>query len=172
MILEGSFALFKAEGMASINARSVARALGCSTQPIFSYYEGMDDLKTTLEQRATGVFEEAVAASAGEGLASACGAYVRFAQEEPRLFAHLFLRIGRENPALPAGQAIFESTVSAEARREGFAPDQAKALCAEVWLYAHGLAAAAAAGLLALSQPEACERVERVRADVAARLRG
>ena len=36
MILECAFVMFLSEGMETVNARSVAKALGCSTQPIIS----------------------------------------------------------------------------------------------------------------------------------------
>ena len=41
MIMERAFDMFCREGMDAVNARSVAKALNCSTQPIFSYYAGM-----------------------------------------------------------------------------------------------------------------------------------
>ena len=41
MILESSFSMFCREGMENVNARSVAKALGCSTQPIFSYFSDL-----------------------------------------------------------------------------------------------------------------------------------
>ena len=63
MILERSFAMFCQEGMAAVNARSVAKALNCSTQPIFSYFSGMDDLKNALDQKAHDVFERLKAAA-------------------------------------------------------------------------------------------------------------
>ena len=62
MILERSFAMFSREGMEAVNARSVAKALNCSTQPRFSYYAGMEDLKTTLEQKADETFDQALKA--------------------------------------------------------------------------------------------------------------
>lgn len=64
MILERSFAMFCQEGMAAVNARSVAKALNCSTQPIFSYFSGMDDLKNALDQKAHDVFEQTVSEEA------------------------------------------------------------------------------------------------------------
>ena len=60
MILESSFAMFCQEGMEVVNARSVAKALNCSTQPIFSYYAGMDDLKTALHEKARALFESRI----------------------------------------------------------------------------------------------------------------
>ena len=94
MILERSFAMFCQEGMAAVNARSVAKALNCSTQPIFSYFSGMDDLKNALDQKAHDAFEQTISEDAKDGntVESRCSAYVRFATEQPRLFAHMFLR--------------------------------------------------------------------------------
>lgn len=94
MILERSFAMFCQEGMAAVNARSVAKALNCSTQPIFSYFSGMDDLKNALDQKAHDVFEQTVSEEAKDcpALEGSSNAYVRFATEQPRLFAHMFLR--------------------------------------------------------------------------------
>ena len=92
MILERSFAMFCQEGMAAVNARSVAKALNCSTQPIFSYFSGMDDLKNALDQKAHDVFEQTVSEEAKDcpALEGSSNAYVRFATEQPRLFAHMF----------------------------------------------------------------------------------
>ena len=67
MILERSFDMFCREGMEAVNARSVAKALNCSTQPIFSYFSGMDDLKTSLEQKAKETFENALKVEEMEG---------------------------------------------------------------------------------------------------------
>ena len=64
MILERSFAMFCQEGMGAVNARSVAKALNCSTQPIFSYFSGMDDLKNALDQKARDEFEQMAAQNA------------------------------------------------------------------------------------------------------------
>ena len=87
MILERSFAMFCQEGMAAVNARSVAKALNCSTQPIFSYFSGMDDLKNALDQKAHDVFEQTVSEEAKDcpALEGSSNAYVRFATEQPRL---------------------------------------------------------------------------------------
>ena len=113
MILERSFAMFCQEGMAAVNARSVAKALNCSTQPIFSYFSGMDDLKNALDQKAHDVFEQTVSEEAKDcpALEGSSNAYVRFATEQPRLFAHMFLRedggmqsFGRRSERKGAGQ--------------------------------------------------------------------
>ena len=93
MILERSFTMFCQEGMEAVNARSVAKALNCSTQPIFSYFSGMDDLKGSLDQKAKELFENNLleAIHGSKTLDHYCAAYVRFAHEQPHLFARMFL---------------------------------------------------------------------------------
>ena len=70
MILERSFEMFCRDGMDAVNARSVAKALNCSTQPIFSYYAGMDDLKNALENKAKETFEATINSLPQEGIRS------------------------------------------------------------------------------------------------------
>ena len=44
-IIEAACAVVKKEGLSAINARRVAKELGCSVQPIFYRFENMEDLK-------------------------------------------------------------------------------------------------------------------------------
>ena len=45
MILDAAFELVRAEGQEALNVRTLARRLGCSTQPILYNYPTMDALK-------------------------------------------------------------------------------------------------------------------------------
>lgn len=148
MILERSFEMFCREGMEVVNARSVAKALGCSTQPIFSYYSGMEDLKTALEQKAKELFENAlrVEGQPGDPLINIGSAYVRFAAEQPQLFMHLFmLNIG--DPLFPfISEENREKLVRAEAEYTGMTVRAAWHLFVHMSIYIHGLAATRAAG--------------------------
>ena len=40
-----SLKIIRNDGIQGLNARRIAKELGCSTQPIFYYYESMDDIK-------------------------------------------------------------------------------------------------------------------------------
>ena len=44
-IINTAIELVRASGDGAINARAIASALNCSTQPIFSNFETMDDLR-------------------------------------------------------------------------------------------------------------------------------
>ena len=164
MILDKSFAMFRNEGMEAVNARSIAKALNCSTQPIFSYFAGMEDLKQALDQRARDSFEESIAYRA-EGnipLVDACNAYVRFAGEHPRLFAYLFMRSGAKVTSAPVSKEMHMTLASQESEICGLSAEQAKELCLSLWVYAHGLATACAAGIVSLSDECVSRTLDRL----------
>ena len=51
-IVTTAFALTQKEGAQAINARSVAKALNCSTQPIFSNFSSIEELKLAVVGKA------------------------------------------------------------------------------------------------------------------------
>ena len=48
MILEAAIKLFKKEGSDAITAKNIAKELGCSVAPIYSFYMTLNDLKKDL----------------------------------------------------------------------------------------------------------------------------
>lgn len=147
MILERSFDMFCREGMEAVNARSVAKALNCSTQPIFSYFSGMDDLKTSLEQKAKETFENALKVEELEGdpIVNIGTAYTRFAAEQPCLFTHLFM-LNKDDQLYPFMSAeARRDLVEREAAHAGISFEQAKQVYVQMSIYIHGLAAVRAA---------------------------
>jgi len=159
MILETSFAMFCREGMEIVNARSVAKALNCSTQPIFSYFAGMDDLKNALEEKARGLFEEGIesAINSDEPLFNGCMAYFCYAMKQPNLFRQLFLIRRDKAPAnlMAINEALREKVVIPLAQKLGVDKEQAEQQCIKLWVYTHGMASLAAMGLLDLSEEQA-----------------
>ncbi len=172
MILERSFTMFCQEGMAAVNARSVAKALNCSTQPIFSYFSGMDDLKNALDQKAHDVFEQTVSEEAKDCpvLEGSCNAYVRFATEQPRLFAHMFLREDNGVQSF-GGELVREPMIAGEAGEKGLENEKAKRVCEDVLLYAHGLAAMQATGRTSFTQSQMTQRIHEMHETLLAKVR-
>ncbi len=142
MILERSFEMFCREGMEVVNARSVAKALSCSTQPIFSYFSGMQDLKTALEEKAQEQFQAALSAGnqMGDPLVETGCAYTRFAAEQPHLFAHLFAH-GQDDALYPfANDQRRSELLQREAEALGLTLEQAETAYTQMSIYIHGLA--------------------------------
>ena len=87
---EGSiaFRLIRERGHEALTARSLASALGCSTQPIMYQFPNLDELRELTYQKAD-VFHTEYLLAAGDILEMGLR-YVRFAKEEPQLFRFLF----------------------------------------------------------------------------------
>ena len=47
-IIDAAVEVLRDDGFSAINARSVAKKLGCSTQPIYFSFKNMDELKAEL----------------------------------------------------------------------------------------------------------------------------
>ena len=96
-ILDAAVEVLRDGGFSAINARSVAKKLGCSTQPIYFSFKNMEELKTALTERAMEMHTRRVRASLRdhEGNDSRYSSYgmgfVKFAAEEKQLFRWLYL---------------------------------------------------------------------------------
>lgn len=97
-IVEASFELVRAKGHEALSARSVARQLGCSTQPILYYFHSMDEILRATYHMADDyhtafILPEPSAPNApntANPLLQMGLSYVRFAHDEPHLFRFLF----------------------------------------------------------------------------------
>ena len=141
MILECAFVMFLSEGMETVNARSVAKALGCSTQPIFSYFTGMQDLKSALDAKAQEMYVCAVTSlpKSENWLVDMLTEHVRFACEHVHVYNHLFLSV-RANPArLSTYNDLFGALAQQVQEKEGVSSEIANRIVDEVGIYANGL---------------------------------
>ena len=96
-IIDAAVDVLRDDGFSAINARSVAKKLGCSTQPIYFSFRNMEELKAALTERAIQMHTQRVRDSLRihEGNDSRYGSYgmgfVKFAAEEKQLFRWLYL---------------------------------------------------------------------------------
>ncbi|MGL6201461.1 MAG: hypothetical protein ACRC3H_21265 [Lachnospiraceae bacterium] len=83
-----AYEITKTEGIAAVNARSIAKRLKCSTHPVFRVYENMESLKEDIVKRAEKHYNTRMMSGLehpvpflGMGIA-----YIQFAKEEKQLF--------------------------------------------------------------------------------------
>ena len=141
MILESAFAMFCKEGMDVVNARSVAKALGCSTQPIFSYSSGMQDLKDALDAKAQEMYAMNVTTlpESENWLVDMLTAHVNFACEHVHLYNHLFRSV-RQNPSrLSSYKGLFAALTENVQKKENLSEENAYKLVDEIGIYANGM---------------------------------
>ncbi|MCM1327189.1 MAG: TetR/AcrR family transcriptional regulator [Bacteroidales bacterium] len=93
MVIDAAFEVARATGAETINARTVSKKLGCSTQPVMYHFATIEELKRATYEKADDYHTEYLmhlpkakdAVMLGIGLN-----YIRFAVEEPNLFRFLF----------------------------------------------------------------------------------
>ena len=172
-IVDAAVAVLCDDGFSAVNARSVAKKLGCSTQPIFSYFSGMEDLKNALEGKAWALFMEEIAGAVEEDMPLlACSlTYFRFAVEQPHLFRSLFMtrRNAQEREAIGMNGELNRRMEAAVIEKDHIDEEKAKRRCTALRIYAHGLASLQAMDLLGMPQEEAEEMLRSAMKEIEVR---
>ena len=151
-IVSTALSLVRECGAEAINARAIASALGCSTQPVFSNFATMDELRRAVISAAYAMYLDFIKSeeeSEKYPKYKAFGmAYVRFAKEEKELFKLLFMRDRRGEDPSPSPD--FEASVEIIMSATGMTKEKAMLMHLENWTYVHGVAVMLATSFLQL----------------------
>ena len=143
--------LVRAEGAGALNARRLAKAIGCSTQPIFSNYASMDELRTAVVDAANSIYEGCLARESERDdvppYKRAGLGFVRFAVEEPELFKLLYMRDRRGEPRGDERETL-RPMIELIRAQTGVGEDEAYRFHLEMWVFVHGVATMIATGFL------------------------
>lgn len=94
ILSEGAFKLLREQGAEMLTARKLASFVGCSTQPIFRIYDGMEDLNSEMFAKSRKFYEEfcgQYVKKSNVPFVDLALCYIAFAKAEPNLFKILFL---------------------------------------------------------------------------------
>lgn len=144
-IIDAGFKILKQNGIDYVNARAVCNELNCSTQPIFSQFENMDELKQELVEKSREVYNEYIkSAISGASIPfkTSSVAYIKFAKSEPHLFLLLFV-----NEKIERSELKIEFPVESHLH---------------LWIYAHGIATLVATKSLQLSDEQIIQMIDEV----------
>lgn len=151
-IIQTALSLVRSEGADAINARAIASALGCSTQPIFSNFSSMEELFSQTVRAAYEVYGRFISAEVESGKYpeyKAFGmAYLRFASEEKELFKLLFMR-NRRGEGFTA-TPDFDASVEVIMKANGIPRERAELMHLEMWTCVHGIGTMLATSFLVL----------------------
>ncbi len=155
IILNEAFEIVRKEGIAGLTARRIARNLNCSTQPVYSAYASMLELRQAVLSKAREYAVNYLLQCPDEnGPFFAIGMqYFRFAQRELELFKLLFL----SPQAADDEQDVFAPSLLLERMKldehvGNLGEATLKRLFSDMWIYTHGLAT--------LAQSSACDHSE------------
>ena len=151
-IVKTTLELVRANGVEAINARTVAIALNCSTQPIFSNFATMEDLRYAIIVSAYEMYLDYIKKETESGkypqYKSFGMAYIRFAKEERELFKLLFMR-DRSNEDISLS-IDFEKSVEIIMRTNKISKEKATLIHFEMWATVHGIAVMLATSFIPL----------------------
>ena len=152
-IVSAALNIVRVGGVSALNARALARALCCSTQPIFSNFPSMDDLVVAVVRGAEKKYCDYIQRESEKyPLYKASGmAYIAFAREEPRLFSTLFMRDGGADNDM--GRNFIDDTIVPIIMKNLEIDERtAKFLHLEMWAFVHGVAVMIVTSYLPLSE--------------------
>lgn len=142
-IVRAAVALVRESGEGALNARGVAGALGCSTQPIFSNFSTMEQLREAVTQAAEELYQSYLRTDMASGnyppYKASGMAYIRFAREERELFKLLFMRDRSQEPVTDNISSI-QPLLTLIRRNLGISEEEALLFHTEMWIYVHGIA--------------------------------
>lgn len=148
-IVRAAVDLVRTEGADKLCARALAEKLGCSTQPVFSNFETMDELRLAVVCAADalcGKFIKEEVEKKDFPVYKASGmAYIRFAVEEKELFKLLYMR-DRTGETEESSHKLTESMHEIVKGNTGLNDEKASLFHLEMWAFVHGIAVILATG--------------------------
>ncbi len=152
-IVNAAVKIVQKNGAEALNARTVASYLECSTQPIFSNFSSMDELKVAVIEKADMLCQEYMQKEVQRGefpVYKANGmAYILFAKEEKELFKLLYMR-DRTKETETEESKLTEQMEDIVKNNTGLNESEAKLFHLETWAFVHGIATMFATGFLDL----------------------
>ena len=152
-IVNAAVQIVRQQGDQAINARALADALNCSTQPIFSNFSTMEELHLAVIEKAGAVYNGYIAREITAGKYPAYKAsgmaYIRFAKEEKELFKLLYM-CDRAGQPHPEDAESFNQMADMIKNSTGMETEQTRLFHLEMWAYVHGIATMFATGFLDL----------------------
>ena len=162
MILHTVLHITRETGFETVNARSIAGKLQCSTRPIFTCYENMEELKKDFLDFAYENYLQYVSSfSSSEQVIPSLLlplSYIEFAAEETHLFKLLFMNVMDLNMAEAKdfyNEADNAKKAAAFSETIGVELERAKVIFLDLFLYTHGIAVLTAAGKIAFDRGSA-----------------
>lgn len=152
-IVSAAVNIVRAQGAQALNARTLAAALQCSTQPIFSNFASMDALRLAVADKADALCRAYIQREVDSGKYPAYKAsgmaYIRFAKEEKELFKLLYMR-DRTGESIPESTELGNEMEHIVHHNTGLEGMNVKLFHLEMWAYVHGIATMFATGYLEL----------------------
>lgn len=167
MIVDAAFEIVREGGYESLNARSIAERLNCSTQPILYQFKTMDEIREAVYAAADEFHTRFIMGgieTAGDPFLSIGLAYIRFGQQEKNLFRFLFQtnRLAGMNLAAMMDEPEMEPLLAVAQKELGCAPAELREKFLIFVVAVHGYAAMLANNALDYDEGQAVRILEMI----------
>lgn len=146
-IIEAALEIVRNEGFAALTARALGARLGSSARPIFTVFQGMDEIRQAVVDKAKALYREYIKRGLSDTPAfKGVGTqYILFSIHEPKLFQLLFMKEHDDVPelsaVLPMIDENYEAILSSVRDSYNLSHETAEKLYRHLWIYTHGIAA-------------------------------
>ena len=142
-IVNAAVEIVRRHGAATVNARTVAAELNCSTQPVFSNFPTMENLRLAVWEQAMRIYETFSHREKEEGSFPAYKAegmaYIRFAKDEKELIKLLFMRDLKGQDTDVEANSFAQIAIMVH-KLTGLDRETATRFHMEMWAFVHGIA--------------------------------
>ena len=165
VILEAALKMLIRDGYASVNVKTIAAEIGCSTQPIVWHFKNMEGLRLALSEYAMEYAAKKAASNYENKLESfefLGRSYVKMALKEPNLFKFLYLGespMGKPYNLKDVGRAKNKAMITMIAEQTGLNEEQVIRFVRNTIIYSHGIATMIATGVLKGTEKEMMEMI-------------
>ena len=146
MIIDAAFEFVKKNGISALSARNIAKALNCSTQPVYSSFKNMKMLEKEIIQQASKFVMEKYLISKTEQIhnfKSIGLGYIAMAKKEKHLFDLLYVSgkvpLDFENHIFPIDTDLLLRVMKRDRYLADFHEEDLLNLLCHMWIYTHGL---------------------------------
>lgn len=160
-IIKATLQVFRKKGFDGLNARSIAKELKCSTQPIYVEFSNMEELKEAIIQEAYAhhrtLVESAMKRENEEAYRAYGLGFVQFARDEKQMFRFLYLNA--EDGGKLRDDMFKEQIIETIVRIYGYTKDVAEKFHDRMTIFTYGLAMLANTGYQKFSDDEIDEQL-------------
>lgn len=162
-IIKGTIKYIREHGIENLSARTLARSIRCSTQPLFKQFINMEDLKQTVYNDVSKLHKSILEKGKEKHEIPFIGiglSYIEFAKKEPNLFRFLFLSSNtKSNNILSMVESKEgEEYITLIKSTTGLPDDLSKQIYINLWLIIHGIACMVSTTKSTITESE-CETI-------------
>lgn len=171
-IVEAALSIVRGDGIQALTARALGEKLGSSARPVFTVFQGMEEVQEGVLKAAKALYKEYIERGLLETPAfrGVGRQYIRFAMEEPKLFQLLFMSEQEQIPELAQVLMLidesYDKILASIESSYGLTGIAAENLYQHMWIYSHGIASLCATKMCRFNG----EEIGRMMAEVSSSL--